>query len=99
MRRFHIVFPSGLFRMIRVAGCARASLVGWLAALLPLGNTLAQPSPANGVEQLDAVNVDATRYNPLAPPFPRALSFLSMPGMSFPAFTFDLGFNVMDTMV
>jgi outer membrane receptor protein involved in Fe transport len=83
------------------AAASRVFLVGCLALLIPAG-THAQPeqaAPATGAQQLDTVNVDAKRYNPLAAPFPRALSFLSKGGFAFPPFTFDLGFNVMDTMV
>ncbi|MGH7955715.1 MAG: TonB-dependent receptor, partial [Opitutaceae bacterium] len=67
-------------------------------AFAPFDPALAQ-NPASDTRQLDAVKVAADPYKPLAPSLPRYLAFLSLPGMSLPPLSLDLGFNVMNTVV
>lgn len=73
-------------------------LVLFLLALLPATRVVAQ-EPAEPSQQLDAINVKANRYKPVAPAFPSLLGFLSgppLPGVRMPG---GLGFNVMGTVV
>src|SRR5690349_18320176 len=54
---------------------------------------------ATGPRQLDAVNVDADRYKPLAPAFPNYLSFLARPQIPGAQIPGGLGLTMMSSMV
>ena len=54
-------------------------------------SALAQTPPA--AEQLDAINVNADAYKPVATALPRYLSFLAAPPFPPPKFQFGMGFN------